>query len=85
MKYLKCSNIFAADCVYDFDDYILETIATCGSERVTAPSVDNLMDFQSTDEDEKEEIDAQPFLSFNIALKNLQIVKDQEKPCKVFQ
>ncbi len=45
------------------------------------------MDFSSADEDQQEEPEAQPVPSFNIAMKNLQIVKnyffpynkDQEK------
>ena len=52
----------------------------------TAPSVADLMDFSSADEDEQEEPEAQPVPSFNIVMKSLQIVKayflsyeDQEK------
>ena len=72
--------------IYDFDDYIPENLATCEAERATAPSVDDLMDFSSDDEDEQEETEARPSPSFNTALKSLQIVKeyflshkDQEK------
>ena len=42
----------------------------------TAPSVADLMDFSSADEDEQEEPEAQPVPSFNIVMKSLQIVKD---------
>lgn len=38
--------------IYDFDDYIPENLATCEAERASAPSVGDLMDFSSADEDE---------------------------------
>lgn len=62
--------------IYDFDDYIPENLATCEAERASAPSVADLMDFSSADEDQQEEPEAQPVPSFNIAMKSLQIVKD---------
>lgn len=61
---------------FDFDDYIPENLATCEAERASAPSVADLMDFSSADEDQQEEPEAQPVPSFNIAMKSLQIVKD---------
>ena len=62
--------------IFDFGDYIPENVATCETENATAPAIDDLMDFSSEDENEQGETEAQPILSFNIALKNLQIVKD---------
>nr|XP_042902346.1 uncharacterized protein LOC122270142 [Parasteatoda tepidariorum] len=61
---------------YDFDEYIRENLATCEAERTTAPSVDDVMDFSSADEDEQEGTEAQPVPSFNTALRSLLIVKD---------
>ena len=60
--------------IHDFDDYIPENLATCKAKRATAPFIDDLMDFQSPNEDEQEE--TEPIPSFNIALKSLQIMKD---------
>ena len=54
--------------IFDFDDYILKNLATCETEKSTAPSVDNFMYFSSANEDEQE-TEAQPAPSFNIALK----------------
>lgn len=62
--------------IYDFEDYIPENLVTCETERPTAPSVDDLMDFSSSDEDEQDETEANPVPSFNSALKSFQIVKD---------
>ena len=61
--------------IFDFNDYTLENLATCKTEKTTALSVDDLMDFSFTNEDEQEETEAQPIPSFNIALKSLQIAK----------
>ncbi|XP_042911152.2 major centromere autoantigen B [Parasteatoda tepidariorum] len=59
---------------YDFDEYIRENLATCEAERTTAPSVDDVMDFSSADEDEQEETEAQPVPSFNTALRIMIVI-----------
>ena len=40
--------------IYDFDNFILENLATYEAEKSTAPSIDDLMDFLTVDEDEQE-------------------------------
>ena len=54
---------------YDFDDYIVENLKILEAERTTVPSVGELMDFSSTNEDELGETEAQ-IVPFNIALKS---------------
>ena len=36
--------------IFDFDEYILENLATCETEKSAATSVDELKDFAFTDE-----------------------------------
>lgn len=49
--------------IYNFEDYILENIATFETERAAVPSITDVMDFPS-------------ITSSNVALKGLQIVND---------